>query len=41
MDPTIENIILDELLFACVFVLMGIVCFDLGLFISWIWILFI
>ena len=41
MHPTLEKIILSELLFACTLVICGIVFFDLGLLIGFIWIVFI
>ena len=41
MHPTIEKIILSELVFACTLVIVGILFFDLGLFIGFIWIVFI
>ena len=41
MNPTIEKIILSELLFASALVIFGILFFDLGLLIGLIWIVFI
>jgi hypothetical protein len=41
MHPTIEKIILSELLFACTLVIVGIVFFELGLLIGFIWLVFI
>lgn len=40
MHPTLDKIILSELMLACALVIVGIVCFELGLLIGFIWIVF-
>ena len=40
MHPTLDKIILSELVFACAVVIVGIVFFELGLLIGLVWILF-